>query len=172
MDRRLKSTKLHYLGVDSFEKLLSAAEGGISEREEAMIYAFAVMIDEALNGAQRAKRSEPKEPLAFQGTEVYEHMKRECPGTFIYEPVDNKWWGQLNRQIRDLKGLPDDALDRLAQYCRTGAYGAWKAKEGLQFEWLVKNFKKWMTSALSSEAPVAQKRSGSVRFIGGKNDRK
>ena len=96
MDRRLKSTKLYLLGYEACKK---ARDQGA---EEPLLYGFAVILDEALNGAKRAKAKTPKAPLLFTGPELHAHLSRHSPETFVYQPTEPAWWARLNKSIREV----------------------------------------------------------------------
>lgn len=153
LDERRKSTKLFRVGQSALHSYVG--ESGEKYGYEAAVYAMACMLDEAINGPKRAKAREKKPPLLFDGPSVHKYLQARCPETFIYEPVEASWWARLNRGIRDLEFDEDlsaeDILSKLADYCRSGAYGSWKKKTDLPFEFLVNNFKNWTRTALSTE---------------------
>ena len=142
MDRRLRSTKLYETGLKAFH----AADG---IEPECVIYAVAVMLDEALNGSKRGKaKAAGKSKAPFTSVQLYEKLKAELPDLFHYEPIDNQWWGRMNRDIGQMN-LPPETLEKLVTWLEAKAPD-WKS-DVLPFSAMVQNFRKWVVQALNDD---------------------
>lgn len=170
LDERRKSTKLFRVGQEAAEHFNGCCEAaGVEPLElDRQLYAVACMLDEALNGAKRAKSKAKKEegPLPFDGPAVHRRFVDELPEAFFYQPVDNRWWANLNKQIRDLDLKPEN-LDQLVQWFKGGRGAGFKQ---LPFSVMVKNFKAWITEAAAGDAGIAGQSNAGFRMVKPRSD--
>jgi len=150
MDKRLKSTKLFDKGHEAALKI----EGEGATPNECLLYGIAVMLDEALNGSKRAKARAKKEedPLPFTGPDLHKRFAAELPEAFFYQPIDNGWWANLNKQIRDMN-LKEENLDMLVEFFQTGRGKHFKQ---MPFSVMLKQFKRWVVEAAAGPASTVE----------------